>query len=56
MPITATETTFAVSRPALSTAAAAFLAKKHKMLIEGKWVDARSGQSFTALVVDRTSG
>jgi len=47
MPITATETTSAIRRPALSAAAAAFLAKKHQMLIDGKWVDARSGQTFT---------
>ena len=31
MPITPTETTSAIRRPALSTAAAAFLAKKHQM-------------------------
>ena len=47
MPITATETTSAIRRPALSTAAAAFLAKKHQMLIDGKWVDARSGETLT---------
>ena len=46
MPITATETTAAIRRPALSSAAAAFLAKKHQMLIDGKWVDARSGETF----------
>src|SRR5580704_18085438 len=47
MPITATETPAAIRRPALSPAAAAFLAKKHQMLIDGKWVDARSGETFT---------
>src|SRR6202789_419263 len=46
MPITATEATAAIRRPALSSAAAAFLAKKHQMLIDGKWVDARSGETF----------
>jgi hypothetical protein len=46
MPITATETPAAIRRPALSSAAAAFLAKKYQMLIDGKWVDARSGQTF----------
>jgi phenylacetaldehyde dehydrogenase len=47
MPITETETPAAIRRPALSPAAAAFLAKKHQMLIDGKWVDARSGETFT---------
>ncbi len=46
MPTAATETTFAIRRPALGSAAAAFLAKKHQMLIDGKWVDARSGETF----------
>src|ERR1700723_1538990 len=47
MPITETETPAAIRRPALSPAAAAFMAKKHQMLIDGKWVDARSGETFT---------
>ena len=47
MPITATETTAAIHKPALSSAANAFLAKKHQMLIDGKWVDARSGETFS---------
>ena len=46
MPITETDTTVAIHRPALSSAVAAFLAKKHQMLIDGKWVDARSGATF----------
>ena len=46
MPITATETMAPIRRPALGSAATAFLAKKHQMLIDGKWVDARSGQTF----------
>ena len=44
MPSTATETTAAIRRPALSPAAAAFLAKKHQMLIDGKRVDDPSVQ------------
>jgi phenylacetaldehyde dehydrogenase len=44
--MTDTEMTIAMRRPALGSAAAAFLAKKHQMLIDGKWVDARSGQTF----------
>jgi delta 1-pyrroline-5-carboxylate dehydrogenase len=32
--------------PALGKAATAFLGKKHRMLIDGKWVEARSGQTF----------
>src|SRR6202521_3162912 len=39
--------TTAIHKPALGAAAAAFLAKKHQMLIDGKWVDARSGQTFS---------
>jgi phenylacetaldehyde dehydrogenase len=39
--------TIAIRRPALGSAAAAFLAKKNQMLIDGKWVDARSGQTFS---------
>jgi phenylacetaldehyde dehydrogenase len=38
--------TIAIRRPALGSAATAFLAKKHQMLIDGKWVDARSGETF----------
>lgn len=30
----------------LGKAAAAFLGKKHRMLINGKWVEARSGETF----------
>src|SRR6202167_1082664 len=46
MPITDEATTSAIHKPALGAAAAAFMAKKHQMLIDGKWVDARSGQTF----------
>src|SRR6202789_4457628 len=46
MPITDEATTAAIHKPALGAAAAAFMAKKHQMLIDGKWVDARSGQTF----------
>src|ERR1700733_12378507 len=46
MPIT-DEATTTIHKPALGAAAAAFMAKKHQMLIDGKWVDARSGQTFS---------
>ncbi|WP_448955920.1 aldehyde dehydrogenase family protein [Labrys neptuniae] len=36
----------AIRKPSLGSAAAAFLAKRHKLLIDGKWVDAQSGQTF----------
>src|ERR1700678_2024857 len=36
----------AIQKPAVGAAAAAFMAKKHQMLIDCKWVDARSGQTF----------
>src|SRR5271166_5206287 len=38
--------TIAIRKPALGSAATAFLAKRHQMLIDGKWVEARSGQTF----------
>src|SRR5262249_43730172 len=38
--------TVAISKPVLSKAATAFLAKKHRMLIDGKWVEAKSGETF----------
>src|SRR5580698_1511091 len=38
--------TVAIQRPALSSAAATFLAKELKLLINGKWVAARSGKTF----------
>src|SRR5579862_8808261 len=38
--------TIAIEKPALSSAAAKFLAKDHKLLIDGKWVSARSGKTF----------
>src|SRR6202042_2116842 len=46
MPTTDEAMTPAIRKPALGSAATAFLAKKHQMLIDGKWVDARSGQTF----------
>src|ERR1035438_8034476 len=36
----------AIEKPALSSAAARFLNKKHQMLIDGKWVAAKSGKTF----------
>ncbi len=39
--------TIAIRKPALGSAAAAFLAKQHQLLIDGKWVDARSGETFS---------
>jgi len=38
--------TVTIERPSLSTAAEKFLAKEHKMLIDGKWVAAKSGKTF----------
>src|SRR6202142_2608837 len=38
--------TVTIEKPALGAAAATFLAKKHKMLIDGKWVAAASGKTF----------
>src|SRR6204780_451868 len=43
MTITMTITT---ERPALSSAAAAYLSKERKLFIDGKWVAAKSGKSF----------
>src|ERR1700681_1179382 len=39
-------TTTTIQRPSLSSAAEAFLAKEHKLLIDGKWVAAKSGKTF----------
>src|SRR6202795_5181339 len=39
--------TIAIRKPAMGSAATAFLAKKHKMLIDGKWVEAASGKTFS---------
>jgi phenylacetaldehyde dehydrogenase len=36
----------AIAKPKLGRDAKAFLARKHKMLIDGKWVEARSGETF----------
>jgi phenylacetaldehyde dehydrogenase len=38
--------TIAIRKPSLGSAATAFLAKAHKLLIDGKWVEAKSGQTF----------
>src|ERR1700733_8805851 len=38
--------TITIERPSLSSAAETFLAKEHKLLIDGKWVAARSGKTF----------
>ena len=37
--------TIAIRKPRLSSATEQFLAKQHKMLIDGKWVDAESGKT-----------
>jgi len=39
--------TIAIRKPALGPAAATFMAKELKMLIDGKWVGAKSGKTFT---------
>jgi phenylacetaldehyde dehydrogenase len=36
----------AISKPKLGKDSKAFLAKKHHMLIDGKWVEAKSGKTF----------
>jgi hypothetical protein len=38
--------TIAIRKPALGSAANAFLAKKHQMLSDGNWVDALSDKTF----------
>ncbi len=38
--------TVTIEKPALSSAAAKFLKKEHRILIDGKWVTARSGKTF----------
>src|SRR6201986_505034 len=38
--------TIAIQKPALGKTATAFLGKKHRMLIDGKWVEAKSGKTF----------
>src|SRR5580658_8524933 len=38
--------TITTERPALSSAAAAYLSKERKLFIDGKWVAAKSGKSF----------
>ena len=39
--------TLTIEKPALGSAAATFLTKELKMLIDGKWVAARSGKTFS---------
>ncbi len=36
----------AIAKPKLGRDSKAFLAKKHRMFIDGKWVEAKSGQTF----------
>src|SRR5271166_4136922 len=36
----------AIAKPKLGKPAKAFLAKQHRMLIGGKWVEAKSGKTF----------
>lgn len=38
--------TITIQRPSLSSAAETFLAKEHKLFIDGKWVAAKSGKTF----------
>lgn len=38
--------TMTIEKPELSSAAASFVARKHKLLIDGKWVEAQSGKTF----------
>src|SRR5271170_5863668 len=38
--------TVSIEKPELSSAAASFVARKHKLLIDGKWVEAQSGRTF----------
>jgi phenylacetaldehyde dehydrogenase len=38
--------TIAIRKPSLGSAAASFLATDHKLLIDGKWVAAKSGETF----------
>ena len=38
--------TIAIRKPSLGSAATKYLAKKHKLLIDGKWVEAKSGKTF----------
>ena len=38
--------TIAIRKPSLGSAAASFLAKHHKLLIDGKWIAAKSGKTF----------
>jgi phenylacetaldehyde dehydrogenase len=38
--------TIAIRKPSLGSAATAYLAKHHKLLIDGKWAEAKSGKTF----------
>jgi phenylacetaldehyde dehydrogenase len=38
--------TIAIRRPSLGSAATAFLGRQHRLLIDGNWVEARSGETF----------
>jgi hypothetical protein len=47
MHFTEDDMTIAIRKPALGPAAATFIAKDLKMFIDGKWVSAKSGKTFT---------
>ena len=38
--------TVTIGKPELSSAVASFVARKHKLLIDGKWVEAQTGKTF----------
>lgn len=44
----------ATSHARLGPAARDFIARRHKLLIDGQWVDARSGETFA--VFDPSNG
>ena len=39
--------TIVIEKPALSSAAAKFMKKEHRLFIDGKWVAAKSGKTFS---------
>jgi hypothetical protein len=44
----------AIHKPALGKAATAFLGRQHRMLIGGKWVEARSAKPFRSRISSRS--
>ena len=42
--------TIAIRKPSLGSAATSFLATDHKLFIDGKWVAAKSGQTFPSKI------